>query len=163
MASILKWRGVAEADPISGIIKCIERGGVISHIEFLTDDEQYAIGARALGGVARRPCNYEKFILDIRFRVTVTDVQYDAAWTFLNAQIGKPYDFGDCMGILFNHDWASQKKWMCSRLWVATLETAKIIGQIDENVSFFTPQDGLVVSSAMWPQGVSGALGNSAA
>ena len=145
----LKWRFVAETDPVSGLIQYVERG-VVSHVGFLTDDEQFEVGARALGGVAKRPADYEKFALDIRFRVPVTDAKYAQAWDFLNAQIGKPYDFANVLGILFNQDWTNQKAWMCSRLWVATLETIGLIGKMDSNVSFFTPQDGLIVSSAMW-------------
>lgn len=151
MTYMLKWAIRTEGDPIAGLVRFISRGPV-SHVDFLNDDETLAIGARAVGGVKARPVNYANFTKDIRFRVPCTQGQYDAAWAFINAQLGKPYDYTAIGGVLFDRDWHSTLKWFCSELWAATLENAALIGKIDCSIAFFTPEDALVLSSAMWPQ-----------
>lgn len=147
----LKWRLVTECDPIAGAIRFITRG-IVSHVGFLTDDEQFEIGARADGGVQKRPVNYCAFSVDLRYSASCTDEQYEKAQNFLHAQIGKPYNFEDILSILTNRDWREDDSWICSELWAATMEEAGLIGHIASSICFFTPQDALILSSAMWPQ-----------
>jgi hypothetical protein len=130
---------------MSNGIKFISRGAV-SHVEFLVDGK--SIGAHLEGGVAIRDIN--GYPLDIRFQATCTDLQYAAAMAFLRAQIGKPYDLLDIAGIMCARDWHDPARWICSELWAATLEMGSIMGSIDSSITLFTPQDALVVSSAMF-------------
>lgn len=43
----------------------------------------------------------------------------DAAWAFLNAQIGKPYDVSAWFGWLMWRDWSDDRAWYCSELALA--------------------------------------------
>ena len=153
--ALLKWRIVSDCDPVSGIIRFVTRG-IVSHVEFLFDDELGTIGARADGGVKIRPVDYCHFPVDFRFRVPCTDDQYNKAHNFLRAQLGKPYNFEDILGILVNRDWRESDSWICSELWAATMEEAGLIGRLASSICMITPQDTLILSSAMWPQ--SGAI-----
>ena len=147
----LKWRIVSDHDPVSGIVRFVSRG-IVSHVGFLTDDELFEIGARADGGVAVRPINYCNFPVQFHYAAPCTDDQYEKAQNFLHAQVGKPYNFEDILGILVNRDWRENDSWICSELWAATLEQAGLIGKLASSICLFTPQDALILSSAMWPQ-----------
>lgn len=150
MAKELKWRLVAESDPISQSILFITRG-FVSHVEFLSEDEKLCFGARATG-VKWRPINYCKFSVDIRFRIPCSDAQYEKVWDFLQEQQGKGYDYLAIGGILVHRDWRNDRRWWCSELWATALEVGGLIGKINESIAFFTPEDALIISSAMWPQ-----------
>lgn len=149
MAKTLRWRCVDEADFVSEAIEVIEGGGKVCHVEFI-DDEGFTIGARAQGGVQRRPADYAKFRKIYSFSAVLPDEKYEAAQKCLNAQIGKPYDFGACAGILCHRDWRQDGHWMCSELWTYVMETAEIIGKIAEEVNHITPEHVLILSSAMF-------------
>jgi uncharacterized protein YycO len=149
MAKSLCWRVVGADDFISRSIKFISRGPV-SHVEFLVDGGANTIGAHADGGVQIRPIGYAKYSVDLRFEATCSDQQYAKASAFLQAQIGKPYDLIDIAAILANRNWRDPNRWICSELWAAVLEEAELIGKINSSINLFTPEDSLVVSSAMF-------------
>jgi len=141
----LEWRCVSADDAVSELIRFVSRGRV-SHIEFVFG--AVSLGAHADGGVARRPLN--NYPVDLRYQAVCTDEQYAAAMAFLEAQIGKPYDFADIADIVADRDWHDPSRWICSELWIAALEAAKIVGAIDGSINLFTPEDGLIVSGAMF-------------
>ena len=145
----LEWRCVGDDDLVGNAIKFVSRG-IVTHVEFITDNGANTIGARANGGVQVRPINYKKFSKEFRFLAACTDEQYQAAMSFLKAQIGKPYDFVDIAAIAANRDWHDPSRWICSELWAATMEQAGIIGLLNSSINSFTPQDALIVSCAMF-------------
>lgn len=151
MSKVIRWRIVDGTGFVSKAIKLVEGGGIVDHVEFLTDDGM-SIGARCQDGVQIRPANYNTFTRLFTFSATVTDEQYKAAWDFLMAQVGKKYDFAACAGVLFQRDWRDDSRWMCSELWTRTMEVGKIIGELPVGVNRITPQHALLISSAMFPQ-----------
>jgi uncharacterized protein YycO len=142
----LEWRIVDDTDLVSDCIRFISRG-TVCHVEFLTSDGN-TIGARSNGGVKIRPI--DTFKTDLRFYCDCPDEQYDKAWSFLTAQIGKPYDYTDIVAIMANRDWHDPSRWICSELWVATLEAGGLIQTLHESINRFTPEDSLILSSAIF-------------
>jgi len=141
----IQWRCVNGAsDFVGDSIDFIERG-CVCHVEPLVDG--VAIGAHSNGGVQRRPIDPRP--VDFRFQATVTDAQYAAAMEFLNAQIGKPYDFFEIAGILCNRNWRRPNSWICSELLTAWLEIAGVVGKFPSCVNLITPQDCLIYSCAL--------------
>lgn len=51
----------------------------------------------------------------------LTKEQEGYVYKFYYDQIGKPYDFGQIIGILSHHDWSDTSKWFCSELAYAGL------------------------------------------
>jgi len=147
----LNWRCVGGDDPVDRLIKYVSRG-VVHHVEFIDPVAKTCTGAHAQGGVMVRPMI--PYPYELHFSCQCTDEQYGAASAFLAAQIGKQYDFIDIAAIVFARNWHDPNRWICSELWAATMEAAKLIGHIDGSVNLFTPQDSLVVSCAMFPPGI---------
>lgn len=154
MATV-KWRCVNSKNFVSNAISFVSRG-VVCHVEFLFDDVQIGntiyhnvcIGAHADGGVRVR--TIDKYDVDYRFKAECTDEQYAKLLAFITAQIGKPYDFLDIFGIMASRNWHDDSRWICSEFWVVGMETAELIHKIESDVALFTPQDSLLVSSAMF-------------
>lgn len=141
----LRWRCVNSKGFVQNAISFISRG-VVCHVEFLVDGK--AIGAHADGGVQVRDIDH--YDADYRFRADCTDEQYQKAIDFLQEQIGKPYDFLDIVGIMASRNWHDETKWICSELWAATMEASGLIHHIEGGISLVTPQDTLILSSAMF-------------
>lgn len=51
-------------------------------------------------------------------------VNRQGAWSFLQDQVGKPYDWMALLGFLFRKDWARPTKWFCSELVAAAAVAA---------------------------------------
>lgn len=145
---VLEWRIVTDADPVSTVIRGVSRG-TVSHVEFILPDAM-TLGAR-WDGVKIRPINYAQFSVDIRFAARCTFGQYEAASTFLTAQLGKSYDYGAVFGIWLDRDWRDPRRWFCSELWTATLEHAGLMRRLHAKINHVTPEDALLLSSAIWP------------
>ena len=141
----LRWRCVNKEGLIEAGIGFVSRG-VVSHVEFLIDGK--TIGARSDGGVQVRDINH--YTTDYRFKADCTDEQYDTAVAFLMAQVGKPYDFLDILGIMADRDWHDPNRWICSELWAAVMEAGGIIKKLESAIQHVTPQDTLFISSAMF-------------
>ncbi len=141
----LRWRCVNSKGFIEDGISFISRG-VVCHVEFLIEGK--AIGAHADGGV--QVLNIDPYTADYRFKADCTDEQYDAAVAFLMAQVGKQYDLLDIVGIMISRDWHDPSKWICSELWAAVMETGGLIHKLESALSLVTPQDALLISSAMF-------------
>lgn len=77
------------------------------------------LGARFKGGVQVRPANYAKFTLTIKLYVSVPNIE--AAYAFMLAQLGKPYDW-KAIGYMALHRapafsfTADQSSWFCNAL-----------------------------------------------
>lgn len=145
--------GLVEAD-----IRFISRG-IVAHTEAIFDSvivngethTNVSIGARAAGGVAIRAL--DDYPTDYRFAIPCTKQQYDLALAFLIEQIGKPYDFVDIAEILADwsrpRNWRDDVRWICSELVTATTEAGGITKPLPSSVNLVTPQDDLLMLSAM--------------
>lgn len=151
----LQWRCVNGPGLVSEDIK-FRSDGIVCHVEFVfasvtingVTHTNVSIGARADGGVQIRPLDH--YPVDIRSSAECTQEQYDAMLAFLTAQIGKGYDFRGIVGELLNLNLHSKDRWYCSWLWRAVLEAGKLIKALPAAVTSFTPEDALLVSSAMF-------------
>jgi len=146
---IIRWRLVSNTDPIAEAIKFVSRGDY-SHVEFVFPN--HTIGARSEGGVQRRPV--DNYAVETYFHATVTDAQYAAGMAFLNAQIGKPYDYVDILADLFNRDWHNDSAWDCSELWYDSMTAFGLVKYLDPRVcNRVTPQDDFLLSTAYFEKG----------
>ena len=142
----LDWRCVNGKDFVAGAISFVSRGAVC-HVEFIFPDGT-SIGAHADGGVAVR--KMDAYPTEYRYGAPCTDEQYQKAHDFLRGQLGKPYDFLDIVGIVANRDWHDPQRWICSELWAATMEEAGLIKPLPTAIQLVTPQDALIISSAVF-------------
>ena len=144
----LQWRCVNGGDFVSRAIDFVSRGAVC-HTEFIVGEQ--SLGSRADGGVKYR--TLDNYPVDFRFSAQVTEEQYSAIMAFLAKQIGKPYNDLAIVGILDDQaaleDLEDNKAWYCSQLWAAAMQESKIIGQLPKAVANVTPEDALLISSAM--------------
>lgn len=152
MSNLVQWRVVADNDPISEAIKWFSRGQA-THVEFCVEDWTQTIGARAEGGVQRRPVGYAKFAAEWRFQAEVSEEQFNNGMKWLNAQIGKSYDYLNIAAIALDRNWNDPSKWICSKLWVEGMATFGLLKPLDPRVvNWFTPEDSLLISLAVFKQ-----------
>lgn len=59
---------------------------------------------------------------------------------FLEAQVGKPYDFKAIFSFLFSHNWEELKAWFCSELVAMALKVGGF-RNIPNNISKISPGD----------------------
>lgn len=125
--------------------------GQFDHVDIIGSDG-LLYGARPIGGVMGRPQNYLPFSAVKIVEVPVTQAGYEAAWEFLRAQIGKPYDFGDLISFLLWRDWQTPDHWMCSALATAYARTAGAFPfPLSSPDAKIAPADLLLVLSAIAP------------
>lgn len=86
-----------------------------NHVAFVMED------GGMLGALSQGVCIQYKDDDAIYTQDFVVNVpQFD--WVWLNAQIGKPYDWSAIYGMAFNRDWHSENSWFCSELVAAAFE-----------------------------------------
>lgn len=73
-----------------------------SHVEGLTADGQFYIGAHLEGGVQKRPVGYDKATTryELSLKLDATPEQDAAFYAFLESKIGEPYDWRAILGFL---------------------------------------------------------------
>jgi hypothetical protein len=125
----------------------------LSHVDQIVPDgiswarEGWMLGARAdalaglPAGFRPRPPNYTTFSRWVIVSLPVTDRQYQRAWEFHEAQLGKPYDSTAIVAFLLSRDWRRDDSWMCSEEQTAMCEHAEIMpaGEPAGRHLYFTP------------------------
>lgn len=97
--------------------------GPYSHVAAITPGGDYVVEA-SIHGVRKIPLEkFEKSSSNFKI-VQVYCPHPDKFYSFLNDQIGKPYDWGAIAGIIAREDWDSDTKWYCSELIEAALKYA---------------------------------------
>lgn len=107
--------------------------GWATHVDALLADgsgrllgsQSHAIGA-VPAGVQIRPPNYEPFAQVLRVTLPAAPQQEAAFWTFLEAQLGKPYDHEAIFGMAVDRDWHAAGSWFCSEVQGAALEGCEV-------------------------------------
>jgi uncharacterized protein YycO len=113
------------------------------------------VGARINGGVMTRMWDYKKFSKQMIITVPVSDEAWSKALNFLNAQIGKPYDWTAIAAFAFNRDWRETDSWFCSELAAAYLQSANVLPtKMADGVNKITPSDLVLMLSAMGYDGL---------
>ena len=132
---------VSQRDPGSWAIRWFTHSD-FSHVDIIRPFPARRIGARsdcpvwAIGkphdtgtgetGVQIRSMDYAKFTRDERIIIPCTDTQWIAANTWLNQQLGKPYDSSGLFRsfLLDKYQWGDNGKWWCSELAAVYIEAA---------------------------------------
>jgi hypothetical protein len=73
-----------------------------SHVEALTPDGLWYLGAHDDGGVQKRPLGYDKAAMahELLLSLDTTPEQDAAFWKFLEGHIGEPYDWKAILGFI---------------------------------------------------------------
>ncbi|MDR3439891.1 hypothetical protein [Telmatospirillum sp.] len=104
-------------------------------------------------GVQIRPANYgdtSGMTGRIRVPLPATDGQADTFWSFLQAQIGKPYDVTAIEAFIAGRNWHDPDAWFCSELIAAALEHAGVFPYpLSSPANRVTPASLLLVCSAL--------------
>ena len=109
----------------------IKGAGPYSHVDIVCPDARL-LGARdnEVGGQPQgvwiRPQGYEEWDALARIHIDVSQEQYNQAWDFWNAQIGKPYDETAILGFVIGRNWQETDSWFCSELWMQGLIHANV-------------------------------------
>jgi hypothetical protein len=97
VSHLIEWKGDSE----------------ISHVNVVTPDGKL-LGSLMDGGVQIRPADYEKFALQIRVTIPVTDQQYDAFWKDAYSTVGEKYDKAGIVGIALARNISTPGENFCS-------------------------------------------------
>lgn len=112
---------------ISWAIKCFTWGD-ISHVA-VRDPELEVVWEAWQGGVRRVASisdnHKERTQVDV-YAVDMTEKQYVTATAFLDAQVGKPYDYFGVCSFALRCNMGSKKRWFCSELAMAAFNKAGI-------------------------------------
>ena len=103
-------------------------------------------------GVQIRPADYgdsSGMVNPIRVSVPATDAQAECFWGFMQDQLGKPYDLSAIAAFIADRDWHDPNAWFCSEVIAAALETAGIIKPMASPANKVTPQELLLVCTAI--------------
>ena len=111
----------------------------ISHVEFVFQDGY--LGAVAPDGVKLRPFDYTKPKKEWFGTVECTDEQAAKIKGFARAQIGKPYDYLQILGIVLHKDGGNNYSWFCSELVFASFANAGILLLDRDPQDRITPYD----------------------
>jgi hypothetical protein len=109
----------------SVLIRLASWFGPYSHVGVLTADGSHVIEASAFKGVVRIPLT---LFIQGSSKYEVQEIECpnpDKGLAFIEAQIGKPYDWGAIFGMVARqHSWEDVSKWYCSELLEATIQAA---------------------------------------
>lgn len=125
MSSII-LQFVGAADLGGKIINWFDHGP-FAHVDTVMPDGSL-LGARSdvwagvPAGVQIRPYDYMPFANPVRAVLDASDEVVEAYYTFVQAQIGKPYDMTGIVGFAVGRDWRNANAWFCSELVAAALE-----------------------------------------
>ena len=93
--------------------------GEISHVAIRDPQQGCVWEAWQRGGVSKVPdisTNHTDSTRVDVFALDLTKEQYDKAVAFLDAQVGKPYDFKGVLSFVFRHPVGSDGAWFCSEV-----------------------------------------------
>lgn len=103
---------------------------LFSHVEVLSRDGQGWVGAHAWTGVEKRPLDWAgKLIRDYRYKLEVTEAQFDAFHEFIGRMEGTKYNYLLIAGLALHLRWLALwpgKRVDCSQLVIWALQTAGI-------------------------------------
>jgi hypothetical protein len=129
--------------------------GWATHVDAVMPDERL-LGSQShvIGGIPEgvqiRPPKYEPFAKIIRVTLPASPQQEKVFWNFLNAQLGKPYDYAAIFGMAFGRDWHRDGSWFCSELAGVGLENCGVFPNgLAETTSTLTPPGLLLACSVL--------------
>lgn len=144
---MLRWRFIAEKDPLSRTISWWG-GGDWSHIDLAMPDGTFA-GARLNGGYQIRPADYIKPAKSCVLSLETTPEQEMAYYAASKAKEGAPYDRIAIAGFIVGRNWAQPGAWICSEAQADNAVKAEIIKPLYLSANRITPNDMTLILSAV--------------
>jgi hypothetical protein len=89
-----------------------------SHVEALTPDGRFYLGAHDDGGVARRPVGYDKAttLHELLLPIEMAPAEEATFWAYLEGKLGEPYDWKAILGFVVPVDLHDRDHAICSAL-----------------------------------------------
>jgi len=111
------------------------------HVDGRTADGRW-VGAH-FAGVKSNPEGYDAATVSrtLILRIPATVAQKAAFDLFLEAQVGKSYDFKSLIAFAFNRDWQEPDAWFCDELIAAALVAAGRFPKLDIPLNRLTLRD----------------------
>lgn len=128
-------------------IRFRQHGEWQTHFDAVTPDGKL-LGATG-DGVAVREFGWDQghYLFEQFLALPCSKAEHDKFYSFLNAQIGKPYDYGAIYAIARLRNWNDADKWYCSELGGAGLVAAGLISKHVFPNNRVTPYE---LSRAFW-------------
>lgn len=150
----MKLRFVAQTTLISELIVLREQIAMPftpSHVEAVSQDCAFYIGAHIQGGIQRRPIGYDtktmthELILDL----ASTDKQDSDFWAFVETHVGEPYDWKSILDFTLPFDWHEPNHAICSAFMLLALRACKWLQwPVAAPAHLISPRDLLLMISA---------------
>ncbi len=150
---MIRLRFVTCNDPVSYGIRAAEYGFWASHTEAEMSDGRL-LGAHCDGGVQARAHDYDaaKFVRELYVELPAAADMTANFYGFLQAQIGKPYDFEAIAAFVAERDWQIPDAWFCSELMAAGLVYCGwFAAPLATEFNKITPRDLLLIVSGRVP------------
>jgi uncharacterized protein YycO len=114
---LITLRFVAHPGIFTDITRIFQYGFGYTHVDSVTTSGSY-LGAMVVGGVRDRPSNYDggKYLQQTFLKVKTTEDQEKTYFSFLNDQVGKPYDSLSLVTFLGSRNWQNTNGWFCDEL-----------------------------------------------
>jgi hypothetical protein len=154
----IKLQFVCEAALSSEAIAWFSSGH-FSHVDAIMPDGTL-LGARSdseggqPSGVRRRPPGYATFSKCVVMTVPCNDYQACGFYSFLESQIGKPYDWRAIYAFILNRNWREDDSWICSELVAAAGEASGILPMLYLAANKITPVSCAIAYSAVGGVGI---------
>lgn len=144
---MIKVRFVSGLGAVSALISRHTYGFWASHADAIMPDGR-KIGAE-FDGVQARAADYDKGAIT---KELVLELKCDAAtskkfYSFLESQIGKPYDFSAVAAFAAVRDWQKPDAWFCSELIAAALLECGYLRPLAASTNKITPRDLVLILS----------------
>lgn len=113
-----------------------------SHVGIVDETGEYVYEAEAFMGVVKTPM--KSFIERYNGKVVRETFRCESpekAYAFINAQLGKSYDYMGILGFIFKTSWQSKDSWFCSELISKAMEEGGTPLFRKEYDSRITPED----------------------
>lgn len=134
MTTDIRLQFVTERGLCAALIRWLT-GGDISHVDaVMPGRSEWLIGSRLdrrggmPSGVGIRPRAYRDFTRVVRATIEVEPEQAGKFYAFLDAQMGKPYDWRTVVALAAGRDWRDDGAWACAELIARGLEVAGVFG-----------------------------------
>lgn len=140
-------RFVAGTGIASAMISRHTYGFWASHADAIMPDSR-KIGAE-FDGVKARAADYDKgqITKELVLELKVPSQTARQFYSFLEAQIGKPYDFSAVAAFAAVRDWQQPDSWFCSELIAAALLECGYLRPLAAETNKITPRDLLLILS----------------
>lgn len=148
---MITLRFVSHPGPFDLCVKFAQYGFWCSHVDAVLPDGRL-LGSRLSGGVVARPADYDQggFSRQQIVRLNSTQFQQDVFYSYLDSQLGKPFDALAILSFISGRDWQSPDSWFCAELIASAFVACGLFpNNLAVGLNHITPRDVLLLISAM--------------